>query len=629
MGSVAEVEAAKRRLEAAGVEVVGNVGHDVIKSIYFFDPNGLRLEMACRTEAPDFLQHAALDAWSRQKSHRAKAYAGRQIALAANPVMTLVRAGAERCLSPRDTWNRMDQFTRPKPTFRLAPTDFTPGQIAVLFAVLMLLITIPLWTHRVPPLSDYINHLARMHVIANIDRDPNLARFYRIEWQIIPNLMMDVIVPVLARVMNIYAAGQVYMVMAFAIIGSGVLVLHRALFGRWSVLPLLAIPLLYNHVFLVGVVNYIFGIGLALWALAAWIALSDRSALLRAGVAAVFVVALFFCHLFALGIFGIGALSHEIERIWRNPRTPLSVLLARAATGACAFLPAVPLLLASPTMGLATESYWEPRGKIDGVFYIIEVYYDVVAFALTGLLAVAAGWASRDRLLRVHRLALVVLVVGTVVYMAMPRILFASYMADQRLPVAIAFMLLACFDLEMRTQFVRRAFIAVLLTSIVLRLCEVSIAWADLSLVTGEFRSSAKRIRPGSKVVVAYADTGGGDDVRDLGLVHAACLAIIERSSIVTTAFTVPGKQILRVLPEFADLVDTQDGTPPTVSQLLATAGGTNVDPRFYWRQWPDRFDYLYVLFTDTDSVNPDPKRLRIVQEGDRFQLYRIIRDTP
>ena len=42
---------------------------------------------------------------------------------------------------------------------------------------------------------------------------------------------------------------------------------------------------------------------------------------------------------------------------------------------------------------------------------------------------------------------------------------------------------------------------------------------------------------------------GAGDDVADLGLVHAACLAMIERSALVTTAFTVVGKQILHVRP--------------------------------------------------------------------------------
>src|SRR5258708_18493200 len=47
----------------------------------------------------------------------------------------------------------------------------------------------PVITHPLPPLSDYINHLATAHVVDAIGNDRDLDRFYRIEWQPIPNLM--------------------------------------------------------------------------------------------------------------------------------------------------------------------------------------------------------------------------------------------------------------------------------------------------------------------------------------------------------------------------------------------------------------------------------------------------------
>src|SRR3954465_7281471 len=130
--------------------------------------------------------------------------------------------------------------------------DFTTREIAVLFGVLALIAAIPILLAPWPPLSDYINHLSRMHVIANIGSDPDLARFYEVDWQILPNLMMDLVVPVLERVMNVYAAGQVFTITGFVLIISGTLALNRQLFGQWSALPLVAFPLLYNNVFLVG-----------------------------------------------------------------------------------------------------------------------------------------------------------------------------------------------------------------------------------------------------------------------------------------------------------------------------------------------------------------------------------------
>jgi catechol 2,3-dioxygenase-like lactoylglutathione lyase family enzyme len=49
-----ELGAVKQRLEAHGVKnIVGPLDHDFIKSIYLFDPNGIRLEFTVRTPESD------------------------------------------------------------------------------------------------------------------------------------------------------------------------------------------------------------------------------------------------------------------------------------------------------------------------------------------------------------------------------------------------------------------------------------------------------------------------------------------------------------------------------------------------------------------------------------------------
>ena len=507
-------------------------------------------------------------------------------------------------------------------------SDFTGAQIAVLAFVLLLLASLPIWTHPVPPLSDYANHLARMHVIANLGENATLAGYYEVHWQIIPNLMMDLVVPVLGRVTNIYLAGQLFTAATFALIVSGALALNRALFGRWSALPLMCIPLLYNHVFLVGVMNYVFGIGFALWALAASIALRERPWPLRFAVSTACVVALFFCHLFAVGLYGIGVLAWELWRAWCRREEPLGPRLLEFAASGLPFLAVLPLLLSSPTLQLAGVTEWEPRGKIDGLRYVIETYSDILALLLAGIVAAAASWAHRRKLLRVHPFAWVLLAVGALVYLAMPRVLFASYLADQRLPIALAFAFFAGIDVKLHHRLVGRGFIAILLTLVAVRLIEVDVSWSRLGDTTAQFRSSVKRVKPGAKVLVAYG-ARLNNDVSDLGLVHAACLAMIERSALVSTAFTVTGKHILGVRPEFRDRVDTLDGTPPSIGELMLAADQAPAkEPDAYWRLWPTRFDYLYVLFTDPDDPNPDPRHLDLVQSGDRFQLYRIRAET-
>ena len=64
---------AKARLEAAGVEVLGVTDHHIIESIYFFDPNGIRLELTVRAIKDAELRRLSLDvrsqlaAWTAEK----------------------------------------------------------------------------------------------------------------------------------------------------------------------------------------------------------------------------------------------------------------------------------------------------------------------------------------------------------------------------------------------------------------------------------------------------------------------------------------------------------------------------------------------------------------------------------
>jgi glyoxylase I family protein len=84
VNTIAELEAMKARLEAHGVQVLGVTDHHIFKSIYFFDPNGVRLELSAQV-ADEFqmLQesktaHARLNEWTARKQQwRAERAAGK------------------------------------------------------------------------------------------------------------------------------------------------------------------------------------------------------------------------------------------------------------------------------------------------------------------------------------------------------------------------------------------------------------------------------------------------------------------------------------------------------------------------------------------------------------------------
>jgi catechol 2,3-dioxygenase-like lactoylglutathione lyase family enzyme len=71
--SIQDLKDMKARLEAHGVEVLGITDHHIFHSIYFFDPNGVRLELTAQL-ADEFqmLQesktaHARLQEWTARK----------------------------------------------------------------------------------------------------------------------------------------------------------------------------------------------------------------------------------------------------------------------------------------------------------------------------------------------------------------------------------------------------------------------------------------------------------------------------------------------------------------------------------------------------------------------------------
>jgi lactoylglutathione lyase len=71
--SVATLLATRARLQSEGIEVLGPTDHTIFQSIYFFDPNGHRLELAADTATPamqaelDAVKWDMLEEWSRTR----------------------------------------------------------------------------------------------------------------------------------------------------------------------------------------------------------------------------------------------------------------------------------------------------------------------------------------------------------------------------------------------------------------------------------------------------------------------------------------------------------------------------------------------------------------------------------
>ncbi|MEJ0023423.1 MAG: VOC family protein [Alphaproteobacteria bacterium] len=73
LASLDEVLAMRDRLLAFGLDVIGPTDHEFVKSIYLFDPNGIRLEFTCRTAGRKYEEdrkaeaHAMLGEFMRRR----------------------------------------------------------------------------------------------------------------------------------------------------------------------------------------------------------------------------------------------------------------------------------------------------------------------------------------------------------------------------------------------------------------------------------------------------------------------------------------------------------------------------------------------------------------------------------
>lgn len=89
--SVQDLLDMKARLEAHGVEVLGITDHHIFDSIYFFDPNGVRLELSAqRADEFQMLQesksaHARLNEWTARKEQWRKERAAGKTAAPLKP----------------------------------------------------------------------------------------------------------------------------------------------------------------------------------------------------------------------------------------------------------------------------------------------------------------------------------------------------------------------------------------------------------------------------------------------------------------------------------------------------------------------------------------------------------------
>ncbi len=494
--------------------------------------------------------------------------------------------------------------------------------------ILLVVALLPLGLVDIIPMIDYVNHLARMQLLAaagTADANP----FYDITWKLYPNLAADLVVPQLARLMRVETALKLFFGFSQVLIVTGAIALERQIRGRHLVSGLAALLVLFNVAFNMGLVNFEFGVGIALWAIATWIKLRDDAWIWRLLAHTLFVAVLFLSHFFALGIYGLtiglfelAALTH---REWDARRTaglltvmagPVLVLLGvmRVSGGA----------IGGPTTvwDWGLKFLW-PIDFLNGYF----VAYSIFALIVLTILVVYLRCKGAIALSATGRW----IAAGfALAYIAMPRQLFDSDLVDVRVLVGAALIVPAFVTIGNHGGRYKTIALICTMALICLNLVIVQSVWLSYRRDYHEMQASFRMLTPNAHVIAARSDVDSGFDNLLAPIHFGPTLAAYERHAFVPQLYTLAGVQPLSSAASVRRLAITiaiQYRLKP-VSLLKTIAEGRigDGDPA-YLKTWAADYDYLYL--SGPHTPNPLPGLLTEMMAASRFTLYKIRHNSP
>lgn len=281
----------------------------------------------------------------------------------------------------------------------------------VLLALLALACAVPLFVVEHPPIQDLPQHLAAMRVLVDYGA-PGLRfqEFFEVDLLRTQYLAYYGVVRVLGTVLPVELANR--LVLASAIVGTpyAMRALLRAL-GRDERLCVLTLPLTWNAHLILGFLNFISAIPLALFGLALAARLRQEFTLRRAVGLAVVSTLTFYTHVVPFAFLGLGA---ALMLVGDGPRETLRRWLALVPAGLAALLwtrvsPAGQATLSATAMGgNGAEAGPQPHFAAPGdalreaPMWLTDVLHGdadiqvLIAYMVLLLLFLAAG-AGRDQ----------------------------------------------------------------------------------------------------------------------------------------------------------------------------------------------------------------------------------------
>ncbi|WP_233858196.1 hypothetical protein [Paraburkholderia sp. HD33-4] len=484
--------------------------------------------------------------------------------------------------------------------------------------------SVPFLTTSVPPLGQHFYNIVRVDILSH---PASYVRNFVVQWDVLPDLAMDLAVPWFTKFIPVEWATWLFTLVELGLLTSGCLVLSRVANGRWSWLPFISFLLLYNWILIRGYDNFLFGLGVCFWAIAAHVALR-RSTLVRILVSCGSALVIYFCHLFPLAVFALITGTWELGCFIRERKFSIHALARHAAASIIPLLLPFALLVHSSTGGLHGATNFGLFRVLSKIAYCVDVLSvgnrvadvaivaGLVVFVVTGL--VQRWWTCEPEFrITVFALPLVVLLA--------PFDAFASYGVIERCGLSFAFLLTALVGIQPSVAPRLQRIGALVLTLVfVLRIATVTEDWRGGRPVIQAYRSTFASLKAGSVLFQYKQDTAYPSPWKDPHrwnpyLDKVVALATVD-GVLVPDLYLKAGQQPVLYRSENVALRQFQDES-------------SNRDPDFeangaMLRAWStallDRFPDLQSRFTAVYLAVFDPYR-RLPETLDGWQLVATL----
>jgi hypothetical protein len=284
---------------------------------------------------------------------------------------------------------------------------------------------------------------------------------------------------------------------------SGAIALETEVRGRHQLSGFAALIALYSLPFLWGLMNFGFGCGVALWAIAFWIHYRERPGYFWIVFHAGFVVLLFVTHLFALGIYGLTIGCYEASRIagYRQAVRTFAVMA----------FPVVALYLylvwSGGAIGKPVFDWWFGV-KLTWPLLVMNGYSPSLSIALALTVAALLVYLRYNRVFGFTRQAIFIGSGFLIAYLLMPTRLFDSAYSEVRLIPAIMAILPAFLTVSWPSRSVQSVAALAAITVILINAASIALVWLAYRSDYAEIIESFRLLPPGSTILTARSDSG-------------------------------------------------------------------------------------------------------------------------